>query len=161
MRAASRKGAAIKQVKLRIVWVGKTKNFQLSQLCTDYISRIEHFLPVSIAEVKEPRGGIDAEAEKILSALDASDRIVVLDPNGKPWTSPQLAKFVQKHMNSDSRRLTFVIGGHEGLSEKVKKQAEIQWSLSPLTFTHELTRVIILEQLYRALTIIRNLPYSK
>jgi 23S rRNA (pseudouridine1915-N3)-methyltransferase len=64
-------------------------------------------------------------------------------------------------MTSDSRRLTFVIGGYEGLSDKVKKRSDIQWSLSPLTFTHDLTRVLLLEQLYRALTIIRNLPYSK
>ena len=148
-------------MKLRVVWVGKTKSPQLVQLCSDYISRIEHFLPLSIVEVKDPEGGVDAQAGKILAALDASDRVVVLDPKGKSWSSQQLAGFVQTHMNSDSRRLTFVIGGHLGLSEKVKKHADIQWSLSPLTFTHDLTRVILLEQLYRALTIIRNLPYSK
>ena len=146
---------------LRVVWVGKTKNSQLANLCTDYISRIKHFLPLNIAEVKEPKAGTNAEAEKILAALDASDRVVVLDPKGQSWSSDQLAAFVQKHMNSDSRRLTFIIGGPEGLSDKVKKRAEIQWSLSPLTFTHDLTRLILLEQLYRALTMIRNLPYSR
>ena len=148
-------------MKLRIVWVGKTRNPQLAKLCSDYISRIEHFLPLNIVEIKEPKGGPDAEGDKIIAALDESDRVVALDPKGKSWTSQQIASFVQKHMNSDSRRLTFVIGGPDGLSEKVKEHAEIQWSLSPLTFTHDLTRVILLEQLYRAFTIIRNLPYSK
>lgn len=148
-------------MKLRVVWVGKTKDPQLAKLCADYISRIEHFLPLNIVEVKDPKAGVEAEAEKILAALDNSDRVVVLDPKGKALNSKQLAAFVQEHMNSDSRRLTFIVGGPEGLSESVAKRAEIQWSLSSLTFTHDLARVILLEQIYRSLTIIRNLPYSR
>jgi len=148
-------------MKLRVLWVGKTKNPQIAKLCADYASRIEHFLPLSIVEVKEPKGGMRAEAEKILHALAEPDRIVVLDPKGKALTSEQLAKFVQQHMTSDPRRLTFVIGGYEGLADSVKSRADLQWSLSPLTFTHDLTRVILLEQLYRALSIIHNLPYSR
>ena len=140
-------------MKLRIVWVGKTRNPQIVKLCTDYISRIEHFLPLNIAEVKE--------TEKILAKLDDSDRVVALDPKGKTWTSEQLAKFVQQHMNSDGRPMTFVIGDYEGLPASVMKRADVQWSLSPLTFTHDLTRVLLLEQLYRALSIIWNLPYSR
>ena len=148
-------------MKLRVLWVGKTKNPQLAKLCTEYASRIEHFLPLNIVEVKEPKGGMRAEAEKILAAVDSSDRVVVLDPKGKSWTSEQLAKFVQQHMTSDPRRLTFVIGDYAGLPLAVKRRADVQWSFSPLTFTHDLTRVVLLEQLYRALSIIRNLPYSK
>lgn len=148
-------------MKLRVLWVGKTKNPQLAKLCADYASRIEHFLPLNIVEVKEPKGGMRAEAEKILAAVDGSDRVVVLDPKGKFWTSGQLAKFIQQHMTSDPRRLTFVIGGYEGLEDSVKDRSDVQWSLSPLTFTHDLTRVVLLEQLYRALSIIHNHPYSK
>jgi 23S rRNA (pseudouridine1915-N3)-methyltransferase len=85
----------------------------------------------------------------------------MLDPKGKSWTSEQLAKFVQQHMTSDPRRMTFVIGDYAGLPDEVKKRADVLWSLSPLTFTHDLTRVLLLEQLYRALSIIHNLPYSK
>jgi len=140
-------------MKLRIVWVGKTRNPQIAKLCTDYISRIEHFLPLNITEVKE--------TEKIHTKLDVSDRVVVLDPKGKTWTSEQLAKFVQQHMNSDARRLTFVVGDYDGLPASVIKCADVQWSLSQLTFTHDLTRVLLLEQLYRALSIIRHLPYSR
>jgi 23S rRNA (pseudouridine1915-N3)-methyltransferase len=148
-------------MKLRVLWVGKTKNPQTAKLCAEYTSRIEHFLRLEIVEVKEPKGGMQAEAEKILSAVDSSDRVVALDPKGKTWTSEQLAKFVQQHMTSDARRLTFVIGGYEGLADAVKKRADVQWSLSPLTFTHDIARVILLEQLYRALAIIHNFPYSR
>jgi 23S rRNA (pseudouridine1915-N3)-methyltransferase len=136
-------------MKVRVVWVGKTKTPHLAKICEDYIARIRHFLPIEICVVKA------------LRELDPSDRIVVLDPNGKSWTSEQFAKFVQQHMTSDPRRLTFVIGDYAGLPDEVKKRADVQWSLSPLTFTHDLTRVLLLEQLYRALSIIRNLPYSK
>jgi 23S rRNA (pseudouridine1915-N3)-methyltransferase len=139
-------------MKVRVVWVGKTSNPHITKLCNDYAARIKHFLPLEIAETKE---------EKILSMLDASDRVVVLDPKGKAWTSEQLAKFIEHHMTSDPHRLTFVIGDYAGLSAEVKKRADVQWSLSPLTFTHELARVFLLEQLYRALSIIHNLPYSK
>jgi len=139
-------------VKLRVVWVGKTKNPQLAELCGDYAARIKHFLPLEIAEVKEG---------KLLASLDDSDRVVALDPKGKPWTSELFAKFIQQHMTSDPRRLTFVIGDYAGLPTEVKKRADAQWSLSPLTFTHDLTRVLLLEQIYRALSIIHNFPYSK
>jgi 23S rRNA (pseudouridine1915-N3)-methyltransferase len=148
-------------VRLRVLWVGKTRNPHIAKLSADYASRIEHFLPLDIVEVKEPKGGMRAESEKILAALGDSDRVVVLDPKGKALTSEQLAKFVQQHMTADPRRLTFVIGGYEGLADSVKSRAHVQWSLSSLTFTHDLSRVLLLEQLYRALSIIHNLPYSK
>ena len=139
-------------MKLRVVWVGKTKNPHITKLCDDYVARIKHFLPLEIAEVKE---------QKLLSVLDASDRIVVLDPAGQSWTSDQFAQFIGKHMTSDPRRLTFAIGDYAGLDAEVKKRAEVHWSFSSLTFTHELARVLLLEQIYRALSIIKNLPYSK
>ena len=139
-------------MKLQVVWVGKTKSPQMAQLCDDYIKRIKHFLPLRIAEVRESR---------LFTALDDSDRLVALDPRGKAWTSHGFAKFIQQHMTSDPRRLTFVIGDYAGLPEGIKKRANLLWSLSPLTFTHDLTRVLLLEQLYRALSIINNLPYAK
>jgi len=139
-------------MKLRAVWVGKTKNAHIAKLCDDFAARIRHFLPLEIADVKE---------QKLLSVLDASDRVVILDPKGKSWTSDQLAKFIQQHMTSDPRRLTFVIGDYAGLPADIKKRADVQWSLSSLTLTHELARVLLLEQLYRALSIIHNFPYAR
>ena len=135
-------------MKLRVVWIGKTKSPATAKLCEGYIARIKHFLPLEVSELKELK-------------LETSDRIVALDPKGKSWTSETFAKFIQQHMVSDSRRLTFVIGDYAGLPDSVKKQADVLWSLSPLTFTHDLTRVLLLEQIYRALSIINNLPYSK
>src|SRR5262245_49032274 len=120
-------------MKLCVVWVGKTRNSQLAKLCEDYIGRIRHFLPLEIAEVREGKLG---------SALEKSDRVILLDAKGKPWTSDQFADFVQKHMASDPRRLTFVIGDYDGVPADVKKRADVHWSLSPLTFTHDLARVL-------------------
>lgn len=135
-------------MKLRVVWIGKTKDPSMAKLCSDYTARIKHFLPIEIAELKQAK-------------VDPSDRLVALDPRGKSWTSEAFAKFLQQHMTSDPRRLTFIIGDYEGLSETVKERADVLWSLSPLTFTHDLTRVLLLEQIYRALTIIKNLPYAR
>jgi 23S rRNA (pseudouridine1915-N3)-methyltransferase len=139
-------------MKLRVVWVGKTKNPHMAKLCDDYTSRIRHFLPLEIADVKPP---------KLLSSMDPSDRVVVLDPHGATWTSEQFASFLQKHMTSDPRRLTFVIGDYAGLPPEIRQRSDVQWSLSTLTFTHDMTRVLLLEQIYRALSIIQNFPYSK
>jgi 23S rRNA (pseudouridine1915-N3)-methyltransferase len=144
-------------MKLRVVWVGKTKDANLANLIADFSKRIKRFLPLEITELKDSRD----DAEKILAALDASDRVIVLDEKGAAWTSAQLAKFVGKHMNEDARRLTFVIGGHQGLADSVKKRAEYMWSLSPLTFTHDMIRMMMLEQIYRALTMIHNHPYPR
>jgi len=139
-------------MKLRVVWVGKTKNPHLAKLCEDYAGRIQHFLPLELVETKE---------SKLSTALEPADRVVVLDPRGKAWTSGQFAEFLQHHMASDPRRLTFVIGDYAGLPDDVRKRADLQWSLSPLTFTHDLSRVLLLEQIYRAFSIMRNFPYAK
>ena len=153
-------------MKLRVVWIGKTKDAGLSKLTSDLLARLQRFVPVEITELKDPKTGDDrrqlvAEEEKLLGALDANDRVVVLDATVQTWNSQQLATFVGKHLGNDPRRLTFVIGGYGGLTEQVKARAEKAWSLSPLTFTHEMTRVLVVEQLYRAMCILKNHPYSK
>lgn len=135
-------------MKLRVVWIGKTKDPSMAKLCAEYAARIKHFLPLEITEVKALK-------------VDTSDRVIALDPKGKSWTSEAFAKFLQQHMASDPRRLVFVIGDYAGLPENMRTQADVLWSLSPLTFTHDMTRVLLLEQIYRALTIINNLPYAR
>src|SRR4051794_11883897 len=151
-------------MKLRLVWLGKTKDPGLAALTKDFVSRIGHTLPIEVAELKDAKPGqrhIEEEAERILNAVDSSDRIVLLDSGGTMWNSRQFATFIGKHMNEDQRRLTFVIGGFEGVADSVRQRADRLWSLSPLTFTHDMTRVLVLEQLYRALAILNNHPYSK
>jgi 23S rRNA (pseudouridine1915-N3)-methyltransferase len=152
-------------VKLRIVWVGKTKDADLTRLIVEFHSRIQRWVSLELVELKDPRAPDSVrtrlEADKILAALDGSDRVVVLDPEGKMWTSQHFAGILARHLREDPRRLTFVIGGYSGLSEAVKQRADMVWSLSPLTFTHELCRVLLLEQIYRAFCIIHKHPYSK
>ena len=144
-------------MKLRVVWIGKTKDAHLTKLIDDYSIRIKRFLPLDIVELKDTR----SEEEKILAALDPADRVVILDEKGKAWTSGDFAGFVSRHMNEDPRRLTFVIGGHAGLGDAIKKRADAAWALSPLTFTHDIARMLLLEQLYRALATIHNHPYPR
>jgi 23S rRNA (pseudouridine1915-N3)-methyltransferase len=144
-------------VKLRVIWIGKTRDANLSKLAQDFESRVRHFLPIEITELKDSRN----EAEKILASLEPSDRVIALDETGRPWTSAQFATFVGKHMREDPRRLTFLIGGHTGLADSVKKRAELTWALSPLTYTHDMARVMLLEQIYRALATIHNHPYPR
>jgi len=151
-------------MKFRLLWLGKTKDANLAALAKDFASRIAHSLPIEIIEIRDLKPGkrrVEEEAEKILGALDGTDRVVLLDAGGTLWSSRQLATFIGKHMNEDQRRLTFVIGGFDGVAESVRKRADRVWSLSPLTFTHDMTRVLVLEQLYRALAILNNHPYSK
>ena len=153
-------------MKLRIVWIGKTKSRELSTLIDDFLERLRRFVPTDITELRDPKAGDDrrqlaGEEERLLAALNANDRVVVLDVAGHSWTSAQLAQFVSKHLAGDPRRLTFLIGGYGGMTAKVKAIAERKWSLSPLTFTHEMTRLLVVEQLYRALCILNNHPYSK
>ena len=153
-------------MKLRVVWIGKTRSRELSALIDDFLERLRRFVSADITEIRDPRTGNDrrqlaAEEERLLAALDSDDRVVVLDVDGQSWSSQQLAQFVGKHLGNDPRRLTFVIGGYGGMTEKMKECAERKWSLSPLTLTHEMTRLLVMEQLYRAMCILKNHPYSK
>jgi 23S rRNA (pseudouridine1915-N3)-methyltransferase len=153
-------------MKLRIIWLGKTRDPHLAALVKDFTTRIQHSLPIEITELKDVKSGdgerrLQDEALKLLGALDTFDRVILLDAGGPMWSSRQLSAFLGKHMSEQQRRLTFVIGGYGGTAESVRKRADRTWSLSPLTFTHDMTRVLVLEQLYRALAILNNHPYSK
>ena len=153
-------------MKLRILWLGKTKNPNLAAVCEELATRSNHFVGTEITELKEPRvkeekKRVALEGERLLSVIDRSDFVVALDPLGRSYTSDAFAGFLEKHMTENSRDLVFVVGGHAGLSDAVKKRANLLWSLSPLTYSHDLARTVLLEQIYRALTIIRNLPYAR
>jgi 23S rRNA (pseudouridine1915-N3)-methyltransferase len=153
-------------MKLRIIWIGRTKDPNLATLVADFASRIGRFTPLEITELKDPKISddarrIDDEGKRILAALDRSDHVIVLDAGGQMWTSKELAGFIGKHLRESPHHLTFVIGGPAGIAAAVKQRAGRTWSLSPLTFTHDMTRVLVLEQLYRALAILRGHPYAK
>ena len=153
-------------MKLRILWLGITKNSNLAAVCEDFAVRSNHFVGTKITELKELRvkdekKRIELEGERLLSAIDNSDFVVALDPLGRAYTSVEFAGFLEKHMTENPRDLIFVVGGHAGLSDSVKKRANRLWSLSPLTYSHDLARTVLLEQIYRALTIIRHFPYAR
>ena len=153
-------------MKIRVVWVGKTRNASLSAVCNNMAARIRHMTGFAISELKETRVSddkkrIEAEGEKILGHIDRSDYVVALDAEGRSHSSETIATFIGKHMVENPRDLVFVVGGPGGLSVAVRKRANLTWSLSKLTFSHDLARTILMEQLYRALAIINNLPYAR
>jgi 23S rRNA (pseudouridine1915-N3)-methyltransferase len=151
---------------LRLIWVGKTKNEHLRALVEDYLGRLRRFIRSEVTELRESaarteREGIEDEGKRIIGALPGNAFIVLLDVEGREWSSTQLAGEVEKWQTTGKREVVFVIGGHNGVSEEVAARANFRWSLSRLTFTHEMARVVLAEQLYRAYTIIHGLPYQK
>ncbi len=153
-------------MKLKILWLGKTKNSDLASLCKEFATRSHHFVSTEIVELKQPhvkdeKKRVELEGERLLAALDDSYFVVALDPLGRTYTSEKFAGFLGKHINENPRDMVFIVGGHVGLSDAVRERANLLWSLSPLTYSHDLARAVLTEQIYRALTIIHNHPYAR
>lgn len=153
-------------MRLRFVWVGKTREAHVRALVEEYLKRLGHFVRCEISEVREGAGrteheGIEVEGRRIKDALRADSFVVLLDLEGRAWSSRELAAEVERWQVTGTKEVAFVIGGPNGVSDEVKKRADIRWSLSRLTLTHEMARVILVEQIYRAYTIIHGLPYQK
>jgi 23S rRNA (pseudouridine1915-N3)-methyltransferase len=123
------------------------KSAGLRAACDDYLSRIRHYAKIEEREVTEAR-------------IPEDTRVIALAAGGESWTSEQLAELVGR-WEMEARDVTFVIGGADGLPADVLARAERKWSLGPLTLPHELARVVVAEQLYRAGTILRGEPYHK
>lgn len=149
-------------MRFRFVWIGKTRDKNWKALQEEYLRRLSFFVKCDVAEIREsaPHEGKEVEGKRIAELLNQKTLAVVLDPNGKQISSEDLAKQVERWRNG-GREVTFVIGGPEGIADSIGETAEIMLSLSFLTFTHEMARVILLEQLYRAFTIIKGFPYQK
>ncbi|MBI3650638.1 MAG: 23S rRNA (pseudouridine(1915)-N(3))-methyltransferase RlmH [Acidobacteria bacterium] len=155
-------------MKLQFLWIGKTRKAAVKELADDYIERVKKFARVEIIELRDrDEAGsdrakiLDKEAEEILRRLEAGEFVVVLDEKGRQFDSLQLAEFFAGHRNAGTRQITFVLGGHYGLAERIKKRGDVVLSLSRLTLPHELARVFLLEQVYRAFAILHSLPYQK
>ena len=132
----------------------------------DYEKRLSHFARCEIVEIRERAGsgsktGIDKDSKSISDRLSNGAVTVLLDPEGSNWSSPQLAAQIQRWENQGTKEVAFIIGGPHGVSPELAARVQQRWSLSRLTLTHEMARVILLEQLYRAYTIIHGLPYQK
>jgi 23S rRNA (pseudouridine1915-N3)-methyltransferase len=152
-------------MRFRIIWTGKTRDARLRALIEDYAERLSHFVRCEVTEIKErgrtDKTGIDNETKRISDALRPGSLTVLLDPAGAEWTSHELAAQVKSWEDNGVKEVAFVIGGPNGFGPELLARADKRWSLSRLTLTHEMARVLLLEQLYRAYTIVHGLPYQK
>jgi 23S rRNA (pseudouridine1915-N3)-methyltransferase len=150
-------------MKFKFVWIGRTKDRNWRTLQQEYLQRLSHFVKCDITEIKDsaPHEGIEIEGKRILELVNPKSFAVLLDVGGKPLSSPDLAKQIENWQVRGLKEVTFVIGGAGGTSGEVVKRADYRLSLSFLTFTHEMARVLLLEQLYRAYSIIKGFPYQK
>ena len=153
--------------RLTIAAVGKIKNRAWLAAQDDYVKRLSRYTSLNVVEVKDVMGrsvpdevALVREGEQLLQAAKDSHRLVALTPTGKLRSSPNLARWLQKRAVDDGR-IAFLIGGPLGFSDEVLAACHEQISLSPLTFTHELARILLLEQLYRACTILAGEQYHK
>ncbi len=155
-------------MKLRLICVGKLSEPFLREGSDEYSNRLKRYLPFSCLELKEEKAGgkkADArvirelEGDKILAKISPDAFVIVLDERGTGLTSEDLADLLGRHMVQGTLEIAAVIGGAYGLSDKVKQRGNLILSLSAMTFTHQMARLFLLEQLYRAFTIIRNEPY--
>jgi 23S rRNA (pseudouridine1915-N3)-methyltransferase len=153
--------------RLRFLWPGKTRSREWKALQDFYLARIRQLEPCDLVEVKETRGLDDRQARKIMELEAKSlekhlrdNYIICLSDRGKEMSSGELARFIGERLSS-SRPTAFVVGGFAGLANSVLEKAGLRLSLSRMTFSHELCRVALLEQVYRALTILKGKHYAK
>ena len=143
----------------RFVWIGKTKDKHWRALQEEYCQRLLHFVKFEIVEIKDSNK--ELESKRILEKWNQSQFVCLLDVKGRSISSHDLAEKIENWQNRGLKEIAFVIGGAEGVSSEVVEKADFSLSLSFLTFTHEMARVVMLEQLYRAFTIIKGFPYQK
>ena len=149
-----------------LLFVGKTTDPHIEALCQEYLKRLTHYLPVRVQVIPElrntkamtPDQQKHAEGELILRAVPQSAELILLDEHGKEYRSIEFAQQIQKKMSS-GRDIFFAIGGPYGFSQAVYARANSKISLSQMTFSHQMVRLFLIEQIYRAMTILRGEPY--
>ncbi len=154
-------------MKIALLMIGKTDARYFAEAIDEYRQRLTHYVPFEmqvIPDIKNAKSLSESqqkerEGEMLLKALQAGDYIVLLDERGKEMTSKQFASYLEKKMGSVSRRLVFIIGGPYGFSEALYKIANEKLSLSQMTFSHQMIRLLFIEQIYRAMTILNGEPY--
>mgnify|MGYP002620022864 CR=1 FL=1 len=155
-------------MKTTLILVGKTNDVHISALCDEYVSRLSHYnLGFSITVIPDLKNTKNmsvsqqkiSECGSILKQIQPGDYVVLLDEHGKELDSITFSKWINTKMNTVSKRLVFVIGGPYGFSEEMYARANEKLSLSKMTFSHQMFRLIFIEQVYRAMTILKGEPY--
>lgn len=152
-------------MKIVVISVGKTKNDYIKTGAAEYIRRIKRYSAIETVETKEEPAAslsrsLEQEAKNILRNIKEGDFVIALADKGNHYTSKKLADFLNTLSSKGKRRLCFIVGGAYGLHQSIMEGADLTLSLSPMTFPHELARLVLLEQIYRVFTILRNEPYS-
>ena len=150
-------------MKVRVAWVGKSREAWVREALDDYGARIRRYTQLELVEVREEKGALAdemrrRECERLEKLIPPAATVLLLDELGEQMNSPGLAAFVGKQRDMGIGELVFVIGGAYGFSEDFRRRGRLL-SLSKMTFTHQMVRVFLLEQIYRAYTILNNEPY--
>ncbi len=154
-------------MKIILLTIGKTIDTHLLKLQEEYQNRIKFYIPfenIVVPELKNTKNlsineQLEKEAEILFKQFEATDEVILLDDKGKQFTSMNFSNYISKKMISSVKRTVFVVGGPYGFSERIYKRANDKISLSLMTFSHQMIRLIFVEQLYRAMTIIKGEPY--
>ena len=158
-------------IKIKVLAIGTLKEKYLSAMQEEYLKRLSNYAKISIIEEKEEKSNeindsilnqvLNKEGERLLNKIEDNEYVILLDLHGDEIDSVKFAKLLDEKMTNGYSSFCFVIGGSYGVSESLRKRANTKLSLSPMTFTHQFTRIIILEQIYRAFKINNNEVYHK
>ena len=154
-------------MQIKLIAIGKTDLSELERLISIYQNRLSHYVRFSFEIIPDLKNSKnlseklqkEEEGKLILSKITSTDRLLLLDENGKEMNSVGFSAFLQKQMNSGIKQLVLVIGGPYGFSDAVYKKAAGRLALSKMTFSHQMVRLFVIEQLYRGFTILKNEPY--
>lgn len=154
-------------MKIKLLVIGKTDDKNLNALIDMYMKRLKHYITFDIQVIPDIRAAKnftteqqkEREGELILNALENPDILILLDEQGEQYTSVEFSNYLQKKMNSGIKQMVLAVGGPYGFSKAVYERAQGKVSLSKMTFSHQMVRLFVVEQLYRAFTILNNEPY--
>lgn len=152
-------------MRITILAIGKKHEPKLEAAILDYTKRLGHYTQATWRLVEIKLGNLSAEEIKraetklLIAQIKPEDKVILLDETGVQLSSPENAEKLQKHLNKGTKHLVFIIGGAYGVTDELKTRADFIWSLSPLVFPHQLVRLILVEQLYRAHTILASEKY--
>ena len=154
-------------MKIHVIFTGRTTGKLFQEAIADYQSRLSHYVPFSIEEIPDLKNAKnlseeqqkEREADMLFERMQAGDVLVLLDEKGREFTSREFSQFLEQKMQTVSKRLVLLIGGPYGFSPRVYEAAQGKISLSKMTFSHQMVRLFLVEQVYRAFTIMRGEPY--